>query len=201
MAFSNFEQIRVLPRGLTGSAIRSLRAPRIAATIVAGGFALSALPAHAQDEIVSDGEYVEGLRACQAVIDDTERLACFDAAVGNIVTASDEGDVQVVDREDVRQTRRSLFGFNLPDLGIFGSDGDDGDEDELFTTTIVSARYLSGRKARFTTAEGAVWEMKNIPRRLRRIQEGDSVEFKPAALGYFFVRINGQMGVKGRRIE
>ena len=165
---------------------------------VAGAFAMSALPTQAQE--TGDVDYLDGLKACQVVTDDSERLACFDAAVGNIVTASDEGDVQVVDREDVRQTRRSLFGFNLPNLDIFGS-GEEEEEDELFTTTIVSARYLSGRKARFTTAEGAVWEMKNIPRRLRRIQEGDSVEFKPGALGYFFIRINGQMGVKGRRVE
>ncbi len=178
----------------------SLRIGRcsVATAFAAGAFAVTALPAQAQD--AEDGDYLEGLKACQVVADDTERLACFDAAVGSIVTASDEGEVQVVDREDVRQTRRSLFGFNLPDLGIFGSEEDEGEE-ELFTTTIVSARYLSSRKARFTTAEGAVWEMKNIPRRLRRIQEGDSVEFKPAALGYFFIRINGQMGVKGRRVE
>jgi hypothetical protein len=174
---------------------------RSAPMLFAGLLAVCAVPLSAQDGPAgADSDYLDGLKACQVIADNSERLACFDAAVGNIVTASDEGELQVVDREDVRQTRRSLFGFNLPDLGIFGSDEEE-DEDELFTTTIESVRYLSGRKARFTTAEGAVWEMKNIPRRLRRIQPGDTAEFKPAALGYFFVRINGQLGVKGRRVE
>ncbi len=174
---------------------------RMGAAVCAALIASSAVPLSAQDgPAEADTDYFEGLKACQVITDDAERLACFDAAVGTIVTASDEGEVQVVDREDVRQTRRSLFGFNLPDLNIFGSDGEE-EEDELFTTTVERVRYLSGRKARVTTAEGAVWEMKNIPRRLRRIEPGDTVEFKPAALGYFFLRINGQLGVKGRRVE
>jgi len=174
---------------------------RSAPMLFAGLLAVSAVPLSAQvGPGTEDSDYLDGLKACQVIADNSERLACFDAAVGNIVTASDEGELQVVDREDVRQTRRSLFGFNLPNLRIFGSDEEE-DEDELFTTTIESVRYLSGRKARFTTAEGAVWEMKNIPRRLRRIEPGDTAEFKPAALGFFFVRINGQLGVKGRRVE
>lgn len=187
MAYSRF---------FTPSAVRS------APILAAGLFAVAAAPSAAQDDPADvSGEYLEGLRACQVVADDTDRLACFDAAVGNIVTATETGDVQVIDREDMRQTRRSLFGFNLPNLGLFGGSDEDEEEDELFTTTIASVRYLSSRKARFTTAEGAVWEMKNIPRRLRPIEAGDTVEFKPASLGYFFVRIDGQLGVKGRRIE
>ncbi len=176
---------------------------RSTARIVAGGLlVICAMPLEAQENIANaDGNYVEGLKACQVVIDDTERLACFDAAVGNIVTASDEGDVQVLDREDVRETRRSLFGFNLPDIGIFDGDGNDEDEEELFTTTVERVRYLTSRRARLTTAEGAVWEMNNIPSRLRRIERGDAVEFKGASLGFFFLRINGQVGIKGRRIQ
>ena len=54
------------------------------------------------------------------VADNAERLACFDKAVGTIVAASDSDDLRIVDREEVRETRRKLFGFALPDLGIFG---------------------------------------------------------------------------------
>ena len=106
----------------------------------------------------------------------------------------------MIDREDVREARRSLFGFALPSVGLFDDDGED-EEEELFSTTIERVRYLSGRKAQFTTAEGAVWEMKNIPRRLREIEPGDTVVFKGASMGYFYIRIDGQMGVKGRRIQ
>ena len=173
---------------------------RIAPLLAAGFLTISAVQASAQDDTgAGSDEYLDSLRQCQAITVDAERLACFDSAVGTMVAANDAGDLQVVDREDVRETRRSLFGFSLPDIGLFG--GEDDEEEELFTTTITRVRYSSARRAQFTTAEGAVWEMKNIPRRLRRIEPGDSVEFKEASLGYFFVRIDGQMGVKGRRIQ
>ena len=173
---------------------------RIAPVLAAGMLAIAASPVSAQDAAQEGSdEYLDRLRACQAITVDSERLACFDSAVGTMVAANDAGDLQVVDREDVRETRRSLFGFSLPDIGLFG--GDDEEEDELFTTTISRVRYSSGRRAQITTEEGAVWEMKNIPRRLRRIEPGDSIEFKEASLGYYFLRIDGQMGVKGRRIQ
>lgn len=157
---------------------------------------VSASAQDAADE--ASGDYVERLKACQTITDDTARLACFDSAVGGIVTATETGEVQVVDREDVRQTRRSLFGFSLPNLGIFGGDEE---EEELFETTIESVRYFGRGQVRFTTAEGAVWEMNNVPRRQREIRAGDTVVFKDAALGTYFVRINGQQGVKGRRVQ
>lgn len=173
----------------------------IAKAAIGTAFVLAAPPAAAQDETAAASvDYLEGLKSCQQIADDAQRLACFDRAVGTIVTAEAAGDVQVVDREAVRQTRRSLFGFRLPSLGIFGKN-DDEEVEELFTTTVQSVRYLSGRAARITTAEGAVWEMNNIPRNRRRFEPGDTIEFKEASLGFYFLRIDGQTGVKGRRIE
>ncbi|AWW73924.1 hypothetical protein CD351_05735 [Erythrobacter sp. KY5] len=159
----------------------------------------AAIPASAQDGGgEGSGDYVDRLKACQIITEDAARLACFDSAVGGIVAATETGEVQVVDREDVRETRRSLFGFSLPNIGIFGGDEE---EDELFETTIESVRYFGSGQVRFTTTEGAVWEMNNVPRRQREIKAGDNVVFKDAALGTYFVRINGQRGVKGRRVQ
>ncbi|MCK0129094.1 type VI secretion protein [Erythrobacter sp. F6033] len=151
------------------------------------------------EDTASDGANLDGLKVCQKIADNAERLACFDNAVGQIVTATETGELTVINKEDAKKTRRSLFGFALPDIGIFG--GGDDEEDELFETTITSARYLSGKKIRFTTAEGAVWEMKNVPRRLQQIKSGDKAVFKQASMGTFFVRINGQLGVRGKRVE
>ncbi len=171
--------------------------PLLAASLVV----LGASPALAQDESGdASGDYLDGLKACQQITEDAARLACFDSAVGSMVAATETGDVQVIDREDVRQTRRSLFGFSLPDLGIFGGD-DDEESEELFSTTLTSVRYTGRNSARVTTAEGAVWEMNNIPRTRRRFEAGDEVEFKEASLGFYFLRIGGQTGVKGRRVQ
>jgi len=177
-----------------------VRRYRLAAIAAAGAFAALAVPLKAQDNSdAPNSDYLERLKSCQLLEDDIARLDCFDAAVAGIVEANDAGEVQVIDQDDVRETKRSLFGFSLPDIGLFG--GDDDEEDERLETTIQSVRYLSRRRVRFTTAEGAVWEMNNVPRRLREIREGDQVVFKKASLGYFFVRIAGQTGVKGRRIQ
>ena len=178
---------------LTRSAL--IAAPSLAAA------ALLVAPATAQDGPAPTGEadYLEALKACQAIASDAERLSCLDASVARMVAANDAGEVQIVDKEDVTETKRKLFGFSLPKIGLFG--GGDGDEDELFETTITSARYVDSKTVRFTTAEGAVWQMNNVPRRLRRIEKGDSVAFKKASLGTYFIRIDGQMGVKGKRVE
>ena len=150
-------------------------------------------------------DYMGDLKACRAIADDRERLACYDAKIGTIVAATEAGDVRIVDREDVRRTKRQLFGFSVPNVGVLaGDDKDDdkaGDTDELFSTTIASARALPKGGWRFTTAEGAVWEINNPPRRLAPIKPGDPVVFKKASLGYYFVRIAGQIGVKGRRVS
>jgi len=178
---------------------RALPAHRGAALFLAGlggAMLLTAGPARAQE-----ADYVAALKACRAIADADERLACYDAKVGAMVAASEAGDVRIVDREDVRRTRRQLFGFTVPDLDILEGDETDKETSELLQTTITSARRVGGKAWRFTTAEGAVWEIGNAPRRLAPITPGDSVEFKKASLGYFFIRINGQMGVKGKRVE
>lgn len=172
----------------------------VSAAMVLAGDQAVAQQSDTGQPAAADADFLDELRSCQGLSDDTERLACFDAKVAGLIAANEAGDVQMVDREDVRQTRRSLFGFRLPELGIFGGN-DDAEEDELFTTTISSVRYFGRTGVRFTTAEGAVWEMNNVPSRLRTIKPGDTAEFKKASLGFFFVRIEGQMGVKGKRIE
>ncbi|MBV7259240.1 type VI secretion protein [Erythrobacter crassostreae] len=178
--------------------LRTKAGMRVLAVGVAA--ALGSAGAAAQsDDVASSEDNLDGLKACQQIASDNERLACFDKAVGAIVTATETGELTVIDREDAEKTRRSLFGFTLPDIGLFG--GDVEEKDELFETTITSARYLSGKKLRFTTAEGAVWEMKDVPRRLQRIEPGDKAVFKQASMGTFFVRINGQLGVRGKRVE
>ena len=173
------------------------------AKIILGWFALSlcSATAFAQDEGSDQDAYIANLRACQAITDPTLRLTCYDQAVGEVVTASDEGDVRIVDREDVKKTRRNLFGFSLPDLGIFG--GDDDEEEELFESTITSVS-LSGRNTLIITIEdgNAVWRVSSASRNtIRTTRVGDTIVFKKAALGSYFLRINGRTGVKGRRIR
>lgn len=163
---------------------------------------LSTMAAAADDKPKADP--LDPLRSCRLIVANPERLACFDAVSSQILTAAEEGDLSVVDRDEVRKTRRKLFGFSLPDFGIFGGgnkarEKDKADEIEILNTTIAGSRSTRDG-LEITTAEGAVWFIDNPPRRLFSPKPGQPVEFRKGTLGSYFVRINGQGGVKGKRI-
>jgi hypothetical protein len=179
-------------------AIRAAAAATLAACLGA------AAPLAATDE-PAESAYITALRACQAKTDPGERLACYDAEVAKVTAASSAGEVRVVDREAVRQTRRKLFGFALPDLGIFGgkSDKDDpaqADDFDALETTIAGVRAQKGTYI-ITTAEGAQWQLDEMPARLMSPKIGQKLEIRAAAFGSYFLRIDGQKGVKGRRVR
>ena len=185
---------------------RGARLSRNVAALALGISAVSS-PALAQSgpsdadagRIGQDNELIEKLKVCQLEADNDKRLACFDTAVGNIVAANEAGDVRIVDREEIKENRRSLFGFNIPNKGLLAAPKEE--VDTSLRTTVKSVRYITSRKVRFRTEEGAVWEIGNAPARMRRIEAGDPVEFKKAALGSYFVKVRGQRGVKGKRVE
>lgn len=161
--------------------------------------------AHAQDDQDDSAvrtNHLEELKNCQEIVDSAARLACFDRAVATMVAATEQGELQLVDQDAVTKTRRRLFGFSLPDLGIFsGGDGED-DELEMLESTITKVRYSRSDAFVFQIEEGdAWWRIQNAPSRLRRVEPGDTVVFKKASLGSYFIRINGQIGVKGRRFQ
>ena len=170
--------------------------------LACAGAALSiAGVASAQDADGAKPDHLDALKACQGIADPSARLTCFDSAVAIMVAATDEGKLRLVDEEDVRKTRRRLFGFSLPDLGIFGGDGED-DELDMLESTITRVVSVYRDTVVFEIEEGGVWQMSDAPARIiRRMESGTPVVFKKAALGSYFIRVDGQTGVKGRRIQ
>jgi len=175
-----------------------------AATWMAFAAMIASAPLAAADD-KGESAYIKALRECQAKTDAAARLACYDTAVGTMLSASSDGEVRVVDKEEVRETRRKLFGFSLPDFGIFGGKNDKGDDakdeqPEALQTTITGVRAVKGQYV-ITTAEGAVWQLDEQPARLMSPKVGQPLEIRAGAFGSYFLRINGQSGVKGRRIR
>lgn len=150
-----------------------------------------------------DGDYVVGLKTCQAVADDAARLACYDNAVGRVVAASDEGEVRIIDSAEVTETKRGLFGFSLPRIALFeGKDGKADEPLELLQSTITRVQTQGRNTVFLTIADGnAVWRISGASRAAMRTEVGDSVEFKKAALGSYFIRIDRRTGEKGRRVQ
>lgn len=159
--------------------------------------AFIAVPAHAQDADKSESRLQE-LRECRAIEQSGARLACFDAAVANVIARQDSGELQVLDKEDVAETRRSLFGFSLPKIGIFTSD--DEEENSMLQSRITGLRRLRSDHWEIEISEGSVWQATNTPRRFRP-EVGDEVELEKAAMSSYWLRVNGELGVKARRIR
>ena len=142
------------------------------------------------------------LEACRAIGADVARLACYDRAAVALLEAARSGELSVVNRADARAARRSLFGFALPKLPFFSGDKSAGDVPDVLTSTIVSARGIANDRYRIQIADGnAVWETTEAPIRLSAPSAGEKIVITKGALGSYFLRINGQVGVKGRRVK
>jgi len=162
------------------------------------GLALAS-PGASQDRSGERPDLLAELQSCREIVDPAARLTCFDRASATLVAARDSGEVRVVDREEVQETRRGLFGFTLPQLGVFGA----GDDEELDTleSTITGVSRVGRNGYRIQIEEGSVWQIESAPSRLRTPRPGDAIVLKKASLNSFFIRIAGQIGVKGRRVE
>ncbi|NVD45450.1 hypothetical protein [Qipengyuania atrilutea] len=140
---------------------------------------------------------LETLNQCREITDDGARLACFDREVEIVLADQASGEITVLRAEDIRQTRRSLFGFSTAKTGIFASDDD---VDTKLQSRITGLRQMQRDHWEVTIEEGSVWRARNTPRRFKP-RVGDPVELEEAALGSYWLRINGKPGVKARRIE
>ena len=70
---------------------------------------------------------VSAIDRCRQITDATQRLACYDSAANALVSAANSGAVAVVDQNEIRKARHSLFGFTLPKIPFFSGD-DTADE-------------------------------------------------------------------------
>ena len=146
---------------------------------------------------------LQALGDCRVVTDNAVRLACYDKAAAGIADATAKKDIVVLDREEVRQTRKGLFGFSLPKLNFFGNDkeaqNDTGREaiDEI-DVVVKSARPFGYQLWRMTMEDGATWVTTEAST-LITPRAGSKVHIKRAALGSYFIKVDGSRAVKGKR--
>lgn len=132
---------------------------------------------------------------CRAITESTARLACFDTSVAALDAAESSQAVIVVDQQQVRETKRSLFGITLPDVGLFGN----GNDLPQIETTLTSATVDGAGRWSFVLADGARWTQTDDNTIASRPRPNDKVIIKRAALGSFRLSVGGQPGVKAKR--
>jgi hypothetical protein len=166
--------------------------------------ALAALPgaASAQREAGQRPELFEALVRCRAVTDDAARLQCFDAAAAALDAAAERREVVVVDRAQVRESRRRLFGLPLPRLPIFGGGGDDDDDaDEVdHVEGVVASASQNGNGQWIVRLEdGATWVQTDNNTLALRPRPGQPVVVNRGMMGSYMMRVNRQPGIRVRR--
>ena len=143
-------------------------------------------------------ETLARLMACRGIAENTARLACFDTAAGALDTAERQGDLVVIDRAGVAETRRQLFGFEMPSLPrLFGPEG--AVELESIDSTLASASSVGEGRWVFRLADGSVWRQIDSERVRFRNSPGQPVRVRKGALSSFLLTVDGSRAVRVRR--
>ncbi len=178
------------------------RGGRIVAIV--GIMALAALapasaPAKPKAQDARSSALVQALSACRGVADGKARLDCYDQAGARLAEAVDRKELVVLDRQEIQETRRSLFGFSLPNIPLFR--GESGGDDGKIETVIAGVGRLEGGKWQIRLEDGAVWQTNETRLNLSDPRPGQKIVIQRGTLGNYFLRIDGQRGIRGRRVS
>lgn len=138
---------------------------------------------------------------CRSIPDKAQRLSCYDRSVAAIDDAEKKNELVVVDRQEIRETKRSLFGFSLPRISLFSGDKNDDKEDVSEIQSIVeAARTVKGGDWSLTLANDAgTWETGSDVAVAPRA--GDKVRIRKASLGSYLGQVGMNRGVRFRRVK
>ena len=154
-------------------------------------------PAVAQED--RRAPILDQLAACRAMTDPAQRLACYDTAAAALDSAERSGDVVVLDRTQVQEARRGLFGFSVPSLSMFGG-AREGEEEEVDNVSYVvrSAREVRDGEWLFVMEDGSVW--RQIDGRMwGRPRAGQPAVVRRASLGSFLMNVGEAPAIRVRR--
>lgn len=133
---------------------------------------------------------------CRAITDRDQRLACYDAQVALLDEAEAKKDVVVVDKVQIKQAKKSLFGLSFGKVPFFGTKDDEGDN--FIESKITSARTGPSGKWLFVLEDGARWSQTEYDS-IRQPKSGDAIRIKKTSLGGFMANINGGHGIRVKR--
>lgn len=144
--------------------------------------------------------------ACRAEPDPTRRLACYDAAVSELASAESTGDVQVLDQQTIRETKRRLFGFDRLHLPVLGAGGGAdrkhapaAAEIDRVEGVIASADRDPDGRWIVVLEDGARWHQTDDTTLGRWPRKGNPVVIERGVLGSFRMRVANQPGIKVQR--
>ena len=150
----------------------------------------------------------DAIYACTSLTDDSERLACYDMAVGRFKEAEESGELTTVSRAEVEEVQKEAFGFSLPSLPKLampkfgnGDDTDDGAIDSI-TVGVVSIQERRVGGLIVTLENGQVWEQADTRKvsfsRRKGVKEAT---IKTASFGSYMMKLDGGVAFRAKRIK
>jgi hypothetical protein len=160
--------------------------------------ALASGAAAAKGEKAVRAAQVQTVLDCRTIADATKRLACFDGAVAAMAEAETKGDLVTIDREQRREVRRQAFGLSLPALTLFDH-GEKGEDADKITTTVTDASKNGAGKWVIQLEGGAVWRQIDDTDLYKTPHRGSTAIVRRAALGSFFMKVDGDSAFRVHR--
>lgn len=173
--------------------------------LIAGTALLFTLPLAVADD--APAVSTDAVYACASLAEDTERLACYDAAVGRLKAAEEAGEITTVSRAEVEEVQKDAFGFSLPSLPKlvlpkFGGDTDkDGALDSL-TLAVSSVKRTSQQGLQIHLENGQVWQQTDGTRIQYSRRAGvKEATIKRSAFGSYKIKLDGGVAFRAKRLK
>jgi hypothetical protein len=139
------------------------------------------------------------LLRCRTMTDAAARLACFDSAVAALDAAARNRELVVVDRDQIRKTRRSLFGLDLPNFRLFGDDEDEAEEVKTIEGVVASVGSDANARYIIRLKDGSIWRQMDGNTLGRGPRPGFKVVINRTMTGSYMMRVEGQPGIRVKR--
>lgn len=157
---------------------------------------------------------------CRDIPNDTERLACLDAAVDALRGETESGEVVAVDRGQIESAEEATFGltipgFRLPGLPGFGNDdeetdmavsepeagspdrvvtrNEDGAIDRIENLAVAEFTLTNRDKVQVVLANGQVWRQTDgtrVQRPRSRDMDELTVTIRAGSFGSYFLQLS-----------
>ncbi len=172
--------------------------------------AMLAAPAGAEDNGRASDRALAPLVACRPMPDPRARAACYDAALDRLQQAVAARQVVVMDREQVHEDRRAMFGFNgggaparlaavKPPKLPKAARAAPAEEVEQIDSTVASMTQYGYDRWTIRLATGALWRTTEggIP---IAYKPGTNVHIRRGIMGSYIIRIGKARPLKAMRV-
>lgn len=141
-------------------------------------------------------EVFQQLLDCKKIADAGARLACYDSRAAALEDAATKAEVVVVDQNQVREAKRSVFGLPVGKSELF-------ENTKTPEITQIESKVAAAREAsdgwRITLEDGSIWQQTDQSIVALSPRKGDDVVVKRGAFGSFFLKLGKQPAFKVRR--